>query len=92
MKTNEIRSGEIPYLTTAIKEMINQGMWFLFEAEIEEIRIAKYILKAGNKMIALDNSGKILESLSNDNCNYYYKNTVYFTDLPFPKTLSNMVK
>lgn len=90
MNTREILSREIPHLNEPIKEMINQGMWFLYEVEKENIPTAKYILKAGDKMILLDRTGKILSTLNPEADDLDYICVVYFNDLQFPKTLSNM--
>ncbi|QIC84887.1 hypothetical protein F0336_19140 [Serratia liquefaciens] len=93
MRFTDVLSSDLPEIDDSVKECINLGQWMLFRAEqkdILDINIA-FFLKVGKDLFALGRRGEVLTVFSNLHKDIDVSEIIYFSDLPKPMSLSNMV-
>ncbi|MBF9002006.1 hypothetical protein [Vibrio nitrifigilis] len=86
MKFTHIQSKDLPNVDPYVKECVNSGQWFLFKSPNKETE-ASYFLKVGKEIYGLDESGKILLSITPEELTM--EELFYFDDVPRPVSLSN---
>lgn len=91
MKLINILSNELPDIDASIKECINLGQWLLFKstAHSKTYNADFFYLKAGAAIFRLDESGKLIAE-EDEHQNISIDELFYFSDLPQPKSLSNI--
>ena len=89
METKNISSGKLKYLSRPIKEMINMGMWFLYEVHNYQSKNVAYFLTAGKDYYFLSSEGKIINSTLDYPHGLEYETRILFDDIPFPESIDN---
>lgn len=87
--TLRIESDQLPELSGNVKSLINDGSFFLYKMEKGD---CDYILEANQRFIyRLGSRGEILSiSYDRDIIEVRSSKMVYFSDLPFPPSLSRI--
>ncbi|HHU87753.1 MAG TPA: hypothetical protein GXZ38_00120 [Spirochaetales bacterium] len=94
MSSLRIPAKQISQLSSTVKDLINEGIWFLYEAKNDKGTFnlgTTYILITDKDAYMLDNEGGILSVDLKTNVSKNLGPSVYFSDIPFPKSLSNIV-
>lgn len=81
MVSKEIESNILPQLNGTAKDLINNGIWFLYTLDNPPVKDAKYCLVA-DKTYILDTKGSILNVPVSDKQAISYKDRLLFSDLP----------
>jgi hypothetical protein len=89
MNNINIESSTLPYLGVPTKNMINQGIWFLYRVKNSRNSEIVFLLVTDEKNYFLNSSGLILSESINKYVDVDLENVVYFSDLPSPKSISN---
>jgi hypothetical protein len=87
MNNIELLTSELPNIGEPTKNMINQGLWYLFKIDHPK---AVYMLIADGVAYFLSNDGTVLFSEPEQPKNIQITESVYFKNLPFPLSLSNI--
>jgi hypothetical protein len=92
MKLTNVRSADLPEISEAVKECVNRGQWLLFKSSSisNAGSHAPFYLKVDTQIFELDTLGKILSSHPREGLNVQIDELCYFSDLPKPRSLSNM--
>ncbi|HAT2867636.1 TPA: hypothetical protein I8374_002070 [Serratia marcescens] len=92
MKFTDLLSTELPEIDDSVKECINLGQWMLFRADAKDVpdRNIEFFLKVGKDLFALGHRGEVLTVFSDIKRNIDVSEIIYFSDLPKPKSLSNI--
>lgn len=92
MKSFRIPSSKLPDIDESIRECINRGKWLLFRSDSVGVSDkSPYFLKAGSDVFKLDNSGKIIEKMDDQDIHLDLDQVFYFSDIPQPESLSNRI-
>lgn len=93
MKLTNVQSTDFPEISDAIKECVNRGQWLLFKSSSISDKgfHAPYYLKVDTQIFELDGLGKILNTIPREGLSVQIDELYYFSDLPKPSSLSNMV-
>jgi hypothetical protein len=83
----ELQSADLPKIDESIKKVINQGLWYLYKINHRE---AQYMLIADGVAYFLSQDGTILFSKQNRPMDIEITESVYFSNLPSPVSLSNL--
>lgn len=89
MTNINIDSSLLPFLGLPTKNMINQGIWFLYRITISNNPGIAFLLVTDDKNYFLDDTGLIISESINKFIDVDLEEVVYFSDLPSPKTISN---
>jgi hypothetical protein len=89
MNTEKINSTELSRLSATTKDLINMGMWFLYEVDYAKFPEAKYFLSAERKYYFLKKDGEIIAPMSEYPADLEYDVRILFNDLPAQESLSN---
>lgn len=89
MTNINIDSSFLPFLGNPTKNMINQGVWFLYRITNTNNPEIAFLLVTDDKNYFLDDSGLIISESLNKFIDVDLEEVVYFSDLPSPKTISN---
>ncbi len=89
MKSLRIPSKNLNSLNEGIKDLINQGVWYLYEYKAPTKNRA-YILVANKDVYFLNNNGKIISTGNKEDIQNFLGKSVYFTDIPLPVSLTNL--
>lgn len=90
MESVRILSTQLKQLNPTVKNLINQGIWFLYTMKNDDG--AEYALVANEDIYFLDGKGKVLARKKKIDCDDSLGQSVYFSDIPLPNSLGNMVK
>lgn len=82
MEIKKIKSGILKELTGTTKDLINMGIWFLYETRYEKFPNAKYFLSADKKYYLLACDGSVIASLSDYPVDLEYNTRIIFSDMP----------
>jgi hypothetical protein len=82
-------STRLPGIEITTKKMVNLGIWHLYRVVRNRDLKATFILIAGNNHYLLNSKGRVITTHSNDQKNAEICQTVYFSDLPQPQSVSN---
>lgn len=85
MGIKEIQSKLLPKLSKDVKNSINSGSFYLYELPGEY----PYAVIIDQKAYLLDKKGRVAKIIPNENLKT--ENMVYFSDLPRPKSLFDLV-
>lgn len=87
MENKTISASELPQISGLIKDVINMGLWFLYEIHYPSDDNAKYALSTDKNEYLLDKDGNVLSPIPKDNkIEYLYKIT--FTGIPAAPTVN----
>ena len=90
MGKKEIISSDIPKLNGTTKDLINTGVWFLYEINYDNVPEAAYCLSADQAYL-LDKEGTILNKYSSIPKEIKLDTSISFSDLPKPAANKNLV-
>lgn len=86
-----ISSDVLPKIDGSVKKMVNQGRWFLYKIDSSKYRDAEYMLIAEGESYFLKQNGAVVAYLPTRDPSIVTLGAVYFSDLPSPASLSNLV-
>lgn len=89
METKEIESRVLPQLNGTTKDLVNNGIWFLYSLNDSPVKEADYCLVA-DKTYLLNNQGNIVSVSAADIQTLTYKERLLFSDLPKPVVQENV--
>lgn len=89
MKIKRILSSKLKHLSGTIRDLINMGMWFLYEVHTDESSDVSYFLAGEEDYYLLSSDGKIMESLSSYPKGLECKAQILFEDIPIPESIDN---
>lgn len=89
MELREIESNVLPLLNGASKDLINNGIWFLYSLDNSPVKDAEYCLIA-DKSYFLNSKGSIIATPVTDAQDLVYKERLSFSDLPKPIVQENI--
>ncbi|MGP1438455.1 MAG: hypothetical protein ACTTKH_05225 [Treponema sp.] len=89
METKKILSSKLKCMSKPIKELINMGMWFLYEVHNYKYKDAVYFLAAGREYYFLSSNGEIIASSLDYPHGLEYDTRILFDDIPFPESIDN---
>ncbi len=81
MESKQIESNLLPELNGTTKDLINNGVWFLYALENSPVQDAKYCLVA-DKTYILNSRGSIINVSAELIQSLTYKERLMFSDLP----------
>lgn len=87
MKSIRIESTQLTQLPAIVKGLVNKGVWFLYLAEKGE---RMFILQTTQEAYELKRDGTIIDIKEKKDVEHEFGQSVYFSDLPFPKSLSEV--
>lgn len=90
MENLDIDSSFLPFLGGHTKNLINQGVWFLYRVETYQNPNAAFLLVTDEKSYFLDETGAILSESIEKTVDVNLEQAVYFSDIPTPRTISNL--
>lgn len=90
IKNHIIKSSELPFLDSEIKEAVNMGILILYTIKKSDIPDSKYLIKSNINSLILKNNGDFLKLRENENI--VLDAIVYFSDLDRPQSTSNLIK
>lgn len=90
MKLHDILSARLPEIDESVKECVNLGEWLLFktEASVGHPEAAFY-LKTDACIFELDDSGRLLQEVTQGADKLEIDELFYFADISRPTSLSN---
>lgn len=89
MNIKEIESVGLKQLTGTTKDLINMGIWFLYETQYDKFPAAKYFLSADKKYYLLTDNGDVITSLSDYPVDLKYDTRIIFSDMPKFEPIKN---
>ncbi|MCE1019459.1 hypothetical protein LU640_14025 [Pseudomonas monteilii] len=90
MKLHDILSARLPEIGDSVKECVNLGEWLLFKTEASVGRhTAAFYLKTDDCIFELDDSGRLLQEVTEDADKLEIDELFYFADISRPTSLSN---
>lgn len=89
METKKILSSELKCMSGTARDLINMGMWFLYEVDDARFPGVAYFLSAERDCYFLASDGKILESLPSYPKELEFEVRILFDDIPFPESIDN---
>lgn len=87
MENKTIPASELPQISGVIKDVINMGLWFLYEIYYDSNENAKYALATDKEEYLLDKDGNILSPTPKES-NIKYINKITFTGIPSAPTIN----
>ncbi len=81
MESKQIESNLLPELSGVIKDLVNNGVWFLYTLENSPVKDGKYCLVA-DKIYILNSKGSIVHIFVGPVQPLTYKERLMFSDLP----------
>ena len=90
MKLHDILSERLPEIDDSIKECVNLGEWLLFKTETSNDHpAAAFYLKTDSCIFELDDSGRLLNEITQGAEKLEIDELFYFADIRKPTSLSN---
>ncbi|HYQ50424.1 MAG TPA: hypothetical protein VES70_08320 [Pseudomonas sp.] len=90
MKLHDILSARLPEIGDSVKECVNLGEWLLFKTEaLAGHPKAAFYLKTDDCIFELDDSGRLLQEVTEDADKLEIDELFYFADISRPTSLSN---
>ncbi len=89
MEIKKILSSKLKCMSGTARDLINMGMWFLYEVDDARFPDVAYFLSAERDYYFLASDGKIMESLPNYPKELECKVRILFDDIPFPESIDN---
>ena len=90
MRNFMIDSLSMPGIGNSTKELVNQGIWFLFKVNDNTQPKATYVLIIEGSSYFLSETGAVLRKEQERPDGNIMAESVYFSDLPQPQALSNL--
>ena len=87
MGNKTIPASELPQISGVIKDVVNMGLWFLYEIRCSFNEDAKYALSTDKNDYLLDKDGNVLSPLPKEN-EIDYINKITFTGIPSAPTIN----
>lgn len=87
MENKTIPASELPKISGLIKDVVNMGLWFLYEIHYSSNLNAKYALSTDKNDFLLDKDGNVLSPLPKDG-NIEYISKITFTGIPSAPTIN----
>lgn len=87
MENKTIPASELPQISGLIKDVINMGIWFLYEVRCKSNDAAIYLLSTDKNEFLLDKTGNILSPAPKDN-SIEYLSKITFTGIPSAPTIN----
>lgn len=87
MENKTIPASELPQISGVIKDVVNMGLWFLYEIRCESNKNAKYALSTDKNEFLLDKDGNILSPLPKED-KIEYISEITFTGIPSVPTVN----
>ena len=87
MENKTIPASELPQISGVIKDVVNMGLWFLYEIRCESNKNAKYALSTDKNEFLLDKDGNILSPLPKED-KIEYISKITFTRIPSVPTVN----
>ena len=87
MENKTIPASELPQISGVIKDVVNMGLWFLYEIRCESNKNAKYTLSTDKNEFLLDKDGNILSPLPKED-KIEYISKITFTGIPSVPTVN----
>lgn len=81
MENRKISASELPQISGLIKDVVNMGLWFLYDIRCKSNEKAKYALSTDKGEFLLDSEGNAL-SLVPKGENIEYLSKITFTGIP----------
>ena len=89
MEVKKILSSDLRCLSGTIRDLINMGMWFLYEIHMNELPDVSYFLAGEEDYYLLASDGKVMDSLSTYPKGLECKARILFEDIPIPESIDN---
>ena len=89
MEIKKILSSKLKCMSGTARDLINMGMWFLYEVNDNRFPDVAYFLSAERDYYFLASDGRIMESLPNYPKELECKVRILFDDIPFPESIDN---
>ena len=89
MEVKKIQSTKLKCLNGTTKDLINMGMWVLYEVNDDDFPDVAYFLEAEREYYFLNADGKALSSSSKYPPELKYGARILFNDIPFPESIEN---
>ena len=90
MESKQIESKLLPELNGVTKDLINNGVWFLYSLESSPVKEGMYCLVA-DKTYILNSKGSIINVSAESTQSLTYKERLMFSDLPKTIVQENVV-
>ena len=87
MKIKGISSSKVKFLSGNIKDLINMGIWFLYEVHDSNFPDVAYLLVSAESCDLLSSEGKIIRSFSNYRESLQRGSRILFNDIPLLQDL-----
>ena len=87
MKNREIPASELPKISGLIKDVVNMGLWFLYDIRCESNERAKYALSTDKGEFLLDSEGNAISIVPKGE-NIEYVSKITFTGIPAAPTVN----
>lgn len=87
MGNKTIPASDLPQISGLIKDVINMGLWFLYEIRCDFNKEAKYALSTDKNDFLLDKDGNVLSPLPKDS-KIEYISKITFTGIPSAPTIN----
>lgn len=87
MENKTIPASELPKISGLIKDVVNMGLWFLYEIHCDFNKDAKYALSTDKGEYLLDNDGNVLSAVPKGE-KIEYINKITFTGIPTAPTVN----
>lgn len=89
MEVEKIQSSKLKCLNGTTKDLINMGIWVLYEVNDDKFPDIAYFLEAEREYYLLNTDGKALSSSSKYPMELKYGARILFEDIPFPESIDN---
>lgn len=87
MENKTIPASELPQISGVIKDVVNMGLWFLYEIRCDFNEDAKYALSTDKGEYLLDKEGNALSAVPKGE-KIEYINKITFTGIPAAPTVN----
>ncbi|UTC49844.1 hypothetical protein [Treponema sp. OMZ 855] len=87
LKTKDITSSSLRHLQGITKDLINYGIWFLYEVDYPSDSNVRYLLSTDKQDILLSEDGSAV-GIYPKTADIDYKSIINFDDIPKPSKLN----
>lgn len=81
MEKRTIPASELPKISGVVKDVVNMGLWFLYDIKCESVPEARYSLSTDKGEVLLDNDGNVISPIPKGEVPEY-KYMITFTGIP----------
>lgn len=87
MESRTIPASELPQISGLIKDVVNMGLWFLYDIHCKSNPNAKYALATDKNEFLLDKDGNVLSPVPKDEI-LEYLSKITFSGIPAAPTVN----